>query len=80
MLLRIFPRNLLGKRNALLDRGLSEIEPGTEVVLISTRESDLSDRERFPGLAADAARRSRLRRLRTINTASDELNEYFQAR
>ena len=62
----------------LLDRALAQIEPGTEVILVSTRPNDLSDAERFPMLWRDPARRAIARRVRTIDASAEELTEYFQ--
>jgi uncharacterized protein (DUF58 family) len=63
----------------LLEHALARIEPGAEVVLISPRANDLSDAARFPMLSSDPARRAMARRIRTVNTATEELAEYFQA-
>lgn len=63
----------------LLDRALGEIEPGTEIVLVSTRPIDLSDRARFVALWADPARRSLLRRIRCVDVSSAELSKFFRA-
>jgi uncharacterized protein (DUF58 family) len=62
----------------LLERTLPAIEPGTEVVLISTRANDLRDADRFASLAGDPALRSRLRRLRNVNSAGESLDEYYR--
>jgi len=62
----------------LLDRALGQIEPGTEVILVSTRPNDLSDAERFPMLWRDPAGRAMARRIRTIDASAEELAEYFQ--
>ena len=64
---------------ALLWRALGEIEPGTEVVLLTTRPVDLSDTERFAAVWGDPARRAAARRIRAFNTAEEELGEYFRA-
>jgi uncharacterized protein (DUF58 family) len=63
---------------ALVDCALAQIEPGTEVVLVSTRAQDLADAKRFPMLWRDPARRAVARRIREINTSSDALSDYFQ--
>jgi uncharacterized protein (DUF58 family) len=63
----------------LLDRALADIEPGTEVVLVTTRAVDLSDRERFAALWGDPARRAMAHEIRVISTAEEGLAEYFQA-
>ena len=63
---------------ALLEHALARIEPGAEVVLISPRANDLSDAARFPVLSSDPSRRAMARRIRTVNTATEELAEYFQ--
>jgi uncharacterized protein (DUF58 family) len=62
----------------LFEQALGRIEPGTEVILVSTRRNDLSDARRFPMLRQDSARRAIARRMRTINAAGDELADYFQ--
>lgn len=62
----------------LLRRGLGEIEPGTEIILASTRPVDLSDGSRFASLWADPARRALVRQIRCIDTSADELARYFQ--
>lgn len=62
----------------LLQRAGGEIEPGTEVVLVSTRPVDLSDTSRFASLWADPARRALARRIRCIDASADELARYFQ--
>jgi uncharacterized protein (DUF58 family) len=63
---------------SLLDHALGRIEPGTQVVLISTRTNDLSDSSRFPMLARDPSRLAIARRIRAVDTASDQWTEYFQ--
>ena len=63
---------------ALLWRALGEIEPGTEVVLVTTRPVDLGDTERFGAVWGDPARRAAARRIRTINAAGEELAEHFR--
>lgn len=64
---------------ALFEHVLGRIEPGTEVVLVSTRSNDLSDVGRFPMLWRDPARRALARRIRTINAADEQLAKYFRA-
>jgi uncharacterized protein (DUF58 family) len=63
----------------LLAHALGEIEPGTEIVLVSTRPIDLSDRTRFAALWADPARRSLIRRVRCVDVSSKELSRFFRA-
>jgi len=62
----------------LLEHALGQIEPGTEVILVSTRPNDLSDAKRFPMLWRDPARRAMARRIRTIDASAEELADYFQ--
>jgi len=62
----------------LLEDALGRIEPGTEIVLVSTRRVDLSQADRFPALWSDPARRTLLRRIRCIDTSSRLLARYFQ--
>ena len=62
----------------LLSRALGQIEPGTEVVLLSPRAVDLNDAERFAGLWSSPARRALAGQIRLINTAASELDEYFR--
>jgi uncharacterized protein (DUF58 family) len=59
----------------LLELALNEIEPGTEIVLVSTRPVAP---ERLEALSAVPARRAAARRLRCVDTSSDELSEYFR--
>jgi hypothetical protein len=62
----------------LLQRAFAGAEPGTEVVLVTTRTIDVVDRQRFPSLAADPQRRSLAQRVRVINTSDASLSDYFQ--
>lgn len=61
----------------LVDRALTAVEPGTEIVLVTTRPLDLADPERFPALAVDPARRALVQRVRIVNTSDPSLAEYF---
>jgi len=63
----------------LLERLLNEIEPGTEIVLVSTQPTELADTTRFASLWADPSRRTLLRRIRCVDASSAELADYFQA-
>lgn len=63
----------------LIELALGEIEPGTEVVLVSTRPVDLTDRERFAALWADPARSAMARRIRCLDTSGDQLDDYFRS-
>jgi len=62
----------------MLDHALGRIEPGTEVVAISTRSVDLEDRRRFAVLWRDPARRAWARRIRAVTTTDGDLDQYFQ--
>lgn len=62
---------------ALLNQALHRLEPGTQVILVSTRFNDLTDTQRFPTLWEDPIRRAAVRRIRSINAASDQLTEFF---
>ncbi len=62
----------------LLARALDEIEPGTQIMLVSTRPVDLADTARFAAFCADPARRARARRIRCVDASGDELGEYFR--
>ena len=64
---------------ALLAHALPRIAAGAEIVLISTRPTDLADGVRFAALESDPAFRDRLRRIRCINTSGEQLAEFFQA-
>jgi uncharacterized protein (DUF58 family) len=59
-----------------LEQTLSEIEPGTEMILVSPRPVDPA---RLPASSTDPARRAAARRLRCVDTSSDQLGEYFRA-
>jgi hypothetical protein len=62
----------------LLEQALRQVEPGTEIVLISTRPTDLADTARFGRLWADPAGRKALGQVRVIDTSNEELGQYFQ--
>lgn len=64
---------------ALLQAALAKIEPGTEIVLVSTRGVDLSDAQRFGRVQDDPSWRSAMRRVRVVDTSDGTLGEYFQA-
>jgi uncharacterized protein (DUF58 family) len=57
---------------------LSALEPGVEVVLVTTRPIDLSRADRFPGLASHPAWRAIAPRIRVVNTADPGLDEYYR--
>ncbi len=63
---------------ALLDHALARVEPGAEVVLVSTRENDLGDARRFPQLWGEPGRRAMMRRIRAVSTAGEGLSEFFK--
>lgn len=62
----------------LIRQTLNQVEPGTEIVLVSTRAVDPADTSRFASSRADTAGRVALGRLRCIDTSTDELARYFQ--
>lgn len=62
----------------LLDDAMDRIEPGAQIVLVSTRSNDLADVARFGHLGRDSNRRMLLRQMRTVSTADPQLTEYFQ--
>jgi len=61
----------------LLGRALAAIEPGTEVVLVTTRPVDLAD-PRFAPLSGNPAWRAIAPRVRVVNAAAADLADYFQ--
>jgi len=61
----------------LLDRVVKQIEPGTEVVLVSTRAVDLSNTSRFAALWSNPSGRAAARQVRCIDVSSDDLDEYY---
>jgi uncharacterized protein (DUF58 family) len=63
----------------LIERALSQIEPGTGIILVSTRPVDLTDTERFAALWADPSRSAMARRIRCVDTSSDQLGDYFRS-
>jgi uncharacterized protein (DUF58 family) len=63
----------------LLDGALATIDPGTEIVLVTTEAVDLSDAGRFAVLWSDPARRALARTIRVISTEGEGLAEYFRA-
>jgi uncharacterized protein (DUF58 family) len=62
---------------ALLDRVLPAVEPGTEVVLVSTRRVDLEDSGQLPPLWSTPARRRIARAIRPVNVSDGSLSQYF---
>jgi uncharacterized protein (DUF58 family) len=62
----------------LLEEALPQIEPGTEIVLVSTRPIDLADEARLAAFWAAPARARLLRQVRCVDTSSDQLVEYFR--
>jgi len=63
----------------LLGATLARIDPGTEIVLVSTRAVRLADTTRFAALAADPRRRATLRRIRVIDASRPDLETYYRA-
>ncbi len=61
----------------LIEHVLSDIAPGTEIVLISTRPVDLTDSKRFAAIWSNPALHSAIRRVRSIDASSHELEEFF---
>jgi uncharacterized protein (DUF58 family) len=61
-----------------IERMLAWIETGTEVILITTREADLTDAARFARLREIPAWRTLAPRIRAISTADAELSAYFE--
>jgi uncharacterized protein (DUF58 family) len=62
----------------LLAGALGRIEPGTDVILVTTRPIDLVEAERFGPLWQDPVRAAILRRIRVVRTSSREFLQYFQ--
>ncbi len=62
----------------LLAHALRRIAADTEIVLVSTRPVDLTDLSRWSELFSDPMLRERLRRIRSIDASSQQLEEYFQ--
>ena len=62
----------------LLDRTLAQVKPGTRIVVISTRQTDLSDTERFSAVWDDPRKRATLGRIVCVNVNSTEFERYFQ--
>ena len=63
----------------LLDEALRQVGPGAEVVLVSTRPVDLRDGERFAAFQGNPAWRAMVGQIRLVNTAAEELADYFEA-
>jgi hypothetical protein len=64
---------------AMLAGTLQHVEEGTEIVLISTRRIDLTDRQRFAGLWSDRFLRESVRHILCIDASSEQLADYFVA-
>lgn len=63
----------------LLDEALHRIDPGTELVLVSTRPVRLDDVARFARAASESNRRAALRRVRAIDVSHGDLEAYYRA-
>lgn len=63
---------------SLLARTLRRVVAETEIVLVSTRPTDLTDPSRFAALHAQPGFPERLRRIRRIDASSEQLEQYFQ--
>jgi uncharacterized protein (DUF58 family) len=64
---------------ALLAGTLPRIAAGTEIVLISTRPTNLADTGRFAAIWSSPVLRERAQRIRCVDTSSEKLAELFQA-
>jgi uncharacterized protein (DUF58 family) len=62
----------------LLQLAVSQIEPGTEIVLVSTRPIDLTQADYAGKLSHDVARRISGRGMRMVDTSSPDLAQFFQ--
>jgi uncharacterized protein (DUF58 family) len=63
---------------ALLDVALAESRPGTRLVVVSTRPTDLSDTDRFRSVWDDLQKRSTLGKFICLDASSDQFHKYFQ--
>jgi hypothetical protein len=61
----------------LLARVAGEIEPSTEVVLVSTRPVDPSEVSEGAASGDGSSRRLHAGRVRCVNTSSNQLTEFF---
>ena len=64
---------------ALLETVLDRIDGDHEIVVVSTREVDLTDPTRFASLVNDPSKAAALRRIRLVNVSDPALGRYFQA-
>lgn len=62
----------------LFDAVMGEIAYGTRIWLVSTRDNDLGDEQRFPCLHAGRGRQMVASGISTVNTAAAEFAEYFR--
>jgi hypothetical protein len=63
----------------LLQQSAARIEPGTEIVLVSTRALDLAQADYTGRMPLEFARRPSGKGLRVVDTSSTSLTKYFQA-
>jgi uncharacterized protein (DUF58 family) len=63
----------------LLQLAITRIEPGTEIVLVSTRPLNLADPTYAGRMPVEILRRVAGRGLRVVDTSSESLSRYFQA-
>ncbi|MBC8869864.1 MAG: DUF58 domain-containing protein [Planctomycetes bacterium] len=64
---------------ALFENVMHQVAHGTRIWLVSTRDNDLEDECRFPGLRAGRHRQLAASGICAINTASPDFSEYFRA-
>ena len=62
----------------LLQQAAGRIDPGTEIVLVSTRAVDLGNPDDAGKLPAEIRRRMNGKRIRVVDTSSNELAKFFQ--
>jgi hypothetical protein len=63
---------------ALLDEVIGQFTHDTRIWLVSTRETDLDDQRRFPGLHAGRHRQLAASGISAVSTGSPEFADYFR--
>ena len=62
----------------LLAAALSQVDPGSEAIVVSTRSVDPNDAVRFGAFVNDPARRGLARQVRCVDTSDAKLSEVFE--
>ena len=63
----------------LVDQALESTTPGMKIIVLGTRDNDLSDTERFANVWDDPRKRNLLGQVCCLDVSLDEAKEYFRS-